>query len=425
MTRRSEFESLLSDIANAPVEFAAARMPARKSQATRSRRIKGNLAELDDDISEQAILLELRRAKNRLRKNPSLFSGDPDGYFTYDDPVLAITAYIHQSQFLMSSALGLAGDDGQKLRNESFWQWARTGIHMWLSRNDKAFQTLMGMTPDEPISIEKETMRIAVTGDAGFRGAAQRGVIESIRASHSKTPFDFVIHLGDIYFAGSRGEMLRNFLAPFQKAGPPVLTLVGNHDLYFGGDTFLDALDVLGQRGRYFEIENAHWRIACLDTALPAERMRRNSGLLDKGQLAWLQKRLDADDGRQTVLMSHHFPVSAWGGSSDGLKRQLNSRLSKIFSWYWGHEHLCATYDRRTIGFNGACVGNGAFLELWRLPTGPPPPEWYARSRCSCYEQNSKYWPHGYLELELRPDGISEHYHVESEEPRARFLARS
>lgn len=423
MTRRAEFESLLGDIISTPVEFAGVRSTA-KSTTKRSRRLRGNVTELDDGISEQAVLHELRRAKERLRRYPSLFSGDPDGYFTYDDPILAVAAYVYQSHLLMSSALGLAGDDGENLRNETFWQWARTGIHMWLSRNDKAFQTLMGMTPDEAIPVEKETIRIAVVGDAGFRGFAQRSVIESIEARHREMPFDFVIHLGDIYFAGSRAEMLKNFLAPFRKAGPRVLTLVGNHDLYFGGEPFLDALDDLQQPSRYFAVENAHWRIACLDTALPAQTLRRSAGLLDKGQLAWLDKRLALKDGRKTVLMSHHFAVSGWKASSQGLQRQLSRHFATIFSWYWGHEHACAVYDRRTAGFDGACVGNGAFLELWTMPTHTPLPEWYARGRCSCYEPTSKFWPHGYLELELRPDSVSESYHLEGGESYNRVLLR-
>lgn len=424
MNRKEDFEALLSDIADAPVSFAGGKPRRRKAGSTSKQRIKANLAELEDDISEEAVLMELRRAKARYKKDPSLFSGDPTDVFTYDDRVLAITAYLYQAHVQMSSVLGLAGTEGEDLRNESYWKWAKTAIHMLLSRNDKSYQTLMGMTPRETIKIDKEVLRIAVTGDAGFRGQAQTNVIYNIRDRHRAAPFDLLIHLGDIYFAGQGDEVLHHFLAPFKSAGPRVLTLAGNHDLYVGGDAFLSALEVLQQPGRYFCVENPHWRIACLDTALPAETLRRNSGLLDKGQLNWLDKQLEAGDGKKTLLMSHHYIISGWEKPSAGLKRQMTSRLNKIFAWYWGHEHSCAIYSKKVAGFYGACVGNGAFLELRKPRKRKPLPEWYAKGHCSCYRDRSKFWPHGYLELELQPKRVVENYHLETGESYTRILKR-
>jgi hypothetical protein len=437
MNRKEEFEALLSDIANAPIAFAGGKAP-RRAAASKSprrtkagvsdespRRIKANLSDLEDGVSEAAVLQELRRAKARQRRNPSLFSGDPDDVFTYDDRVLAVTAYLFQAHRQMSSVLGLAGKQGEELRNESYWKWAKTAIQMLLSRNDKSYQTLMGMTPRESIKFDKEILRIAVVGDAGYRGQAQSNVIYSIRDRHRTNPFDLLIHLGDIYFAGQGDEVLHHFLAPFRSAGPRVLTLAGNHDLYVGADAFLSALEVLHQPGRYFSIENPHWRVACLDTASPAETLRRNWGLLDKGQINWLDEQLKTDDGKKTLLMSHHYIISAWEKSSDALKRQLASRLNKIFAWYWGHEHGCAIYDRETVGFHGACVGNGAFMEVWKPPRRKPLPKWYAQGRCSCYHEQSKFWPHGYLELELQPTKAVEKYHLESRETHIRTLERT
>lgn len=415
MNKKEEFEALLGYIANLPVSFAGGKS-SRPSGANKSRHY--------EDISEEDILKELRRAKTRQKKNPSLFCGDPEGFFTYDDPVLAIAAYLYQSHLLMSSVIGIAGERGEDLRNESYWNWAKTAVHIWLSRNDESYKTLMGMTPHETIEIDKDVVRLAVTGDAGFQGQAQSNVIYSIRDKHRSVPFDLLIHLGDIYFAGHGAEFLRHFLAPFRSAGPRVLTLVGNHDLYFGGEAFINALKDLQQPGRYFCVETPHWRVLCLDTALPAETLRRNSGLLDEGQMIWLDKQLEKGDGKKMILMSHHYIVSGWGNSSDRLKRQLGSRLNKIFAWYWGHEHGCVTYDKKSAGFHGACIGNGAFLEVWKPPSRSPSPEWYATGRCSCYREQSEFWPHGYLELELQPQKIIENYHLENEEFYQRILER-
>src|SRR5205823_2900204 len=132
-----------------------------------------------------------------------------------------------------------------------------------------------------------------------------------------------------------------------------------------GADGFSHALDVLHQPGRYFDLETPVWRIAGLDTSLAAERLTRNDGLLDDGQLAWLDNLLQKQDGKRLILMSHHFTVSAWGSPSPSLVHQMRDRTAKVDAWYWGHEHGCATYEKTVVGFAGACVGNGAFRERW------------------------------------------------------------
>lgn len=423
MNRKQEFESLLSRIADAPILFAG-KTPPRSGAGSPPPRVKVNISDLALNIDEEAVLAELRRAKQRLKKDPSLFSGDPEGFFTYEDPVLAITAYLYQNHLLMSDALGIAGPGGERLRNESYWDWAKTAIHAWLSRNDKSCLTLMGMVPHEPYKLDQEVMRIAVVGDAGFRGQAQSNVIYDILETHRRTPFDLLIHLGDVYFSGNDGEFMHHFLGPFMKVGPTVLTLLGNHDLYFGCDGFLSVLDILRhQPGRYFCVENPHWRIACLDTALPAEHLLRNSGQIDKGQLAWLDRQLDVADGKKTVLMSHHFTVSGWEKPSQELKQLLASRLKKVFAWYWGHEHSCATYSKKAVGCYGACIGNGAFLAVRKPPRRRPEPTWYAKKgNCRCYRDQSDFWPHGYLELELQPTKVVETYHLEGGESHRRTL---
>jgi hypothetical protein len=402
MTQQKDFETLLTSIADAPV---------------------GSLGPDDGNgnIDENQVLHEIRLAKERLKADPSLFSGDPNRFFTYDDPVLAIMAYLYQSHAQMARVVGVAGPEGANLQEETFWKWAKTGVYMWRFRNSKSYDTLMGKTPREDIVIPKEVMRIGVAGDAGYFGQAQTNIIYNMREIHRHRPYDLLVHLGDIYFAGHGEEFLKHFLAPFMNVGPRVLTLVGNHDLYMGADSFLHALKVLKQPGRYFCIENPHWRIACLDTALPASSITRNAGRLDEGQLDWLDSLLDKDDGKKNILMSHHFVVSGWEKTSDELMNQLQPRLKKVFAWYWGHEHRSATYSKSTVGYHGACIGNGVFLEPWEAPTREPQPDWYPESRCACYG-SSDYWPHGYLDLELQPTRIIENYHLENGDSHTRTL---
>jgi hypothetical protein len=137
---------------------------------------------------------------------------------------------------------------------------------------------------------------------------------------------------------------------------------------------------------------------------------------------------LDARDARPLLLMSHHFITSAWNEEpSPALAAQLRDRIrGRVFAWYWGHEHGCAAYKRvRPYGYYGALVGNGAFRERRTAPRVMEKPiEWHPVGRCSCYGKGGPhFWPHGYLELELRPASIVEMYHVESQaEPYMRTL---
>jgi hypothetical protein len=421
--RKQEFEDLLTNITNARMHFAG-RASGARPKGKPPRRLKADLREFDWDVDDEAVISELRRAKSRQKRDPALFCGDPDGFFTYDDPVLAITAYLFHAHLRMSDALAIAGSRAEGLRNDALWTWAKVAVQTWLKRDHKSYGTLMGMTPRRPLVFDKDILRIAVTGDAGYEGPAQAGVLSNIRDRHKVASFDLLIHLGDVYFAGHPSEFLKNFLAPFMRVGPRVLTLVGNHDLYFGAEAFLSAMDILKQEGRYFSVENEYWKVICLDTALYAERLRRNSGLLDQGQLNWLDEQLETRNGKKVILMSHHYAISGWGKPSLGLKRQLTGRLNQVFAWYWGHEHCCATYSKGTSGINGACVGNGSFLEVKKEPTCTPAPTWYAKGHCICVRDDSKFWPHGYLELELLPGKLVETFHLEGGKSYRRTLRR-
>ncbi|MDT7688044.1 MAG: hypothetical protein QOE46_803 [Acidobacteriota bacterium] len=367
----------------------------------------------------------LREALSRLEANPALFSGDADGVFTYEDPVLAAASLWHRKGTEAAANVGVAAGEG--VSKWSIFNWMLTGISAWLNRPKGDYISLAGKTPQASVRLDKPLTRVAIIGDAGYNGSAQATVFRYVRERHRENPFDLVIHLGDTYFGGGEAEMLSNLLAPLSTLREGnVFTLCGNHDLYYGAKGYLAALHVLHQPGRYFAIETPRWRIACLDTALGAEGFLRDDGALDEGQLEWLDGCIAADDGRRLVLMSHHFIVSAWGGPSPTLNEQLAARLRdgrRIFSWYWGHEHGCATYGREPHGFYGACVGNGAFLQEYEEPVRPETTEWYAKGRCGCPgSAASKYWPHGYLELELGEEGAIETYHLENGETYARTL---
>lgn len=400
MSRKPEFEQDLQTLAQADFSVAAGQ-------------------------SDQDPAMLLREAYARLEEDPSLFSGDPDGVYTYDDPILAVAALWHQKGTKVASNIGTAGKGVSKA---SIFNWMLTGINAWLNRSQEDYVALAGKTPPaQPLMIDKPRIRIAVVGDAGFNGPAQTRVFRYISERHEEQNFDAVIHLGDTYFGGSEAEMLSNLLAPLSTLREGnVFSLCGNHDLYYGARGYLAALKILHQPGRYFAIETPNWRIGCLDTALGAYDIRRDDGKLDEGQLDWLLRYLVKKDDRPVVLMSHHYILSAWEKPAASLSFQLAEQLKKsgaVFSWYWGHEHGCSTYAREPHGFYGACVGNGAFMEKYKAPAASESLEWHATGPCTCENpKDSPLWPHGYLELELAETEVIETYHLETGEAHERIL---
>lgn len=372
----------------------------------------------------------LREAIGRLERRPDLRRLAPDGMVLYSDPILARAfAYARIANEAIAAA---AWEPGSELREggrddlRSLARWIQVAVRTWWSRDRKQLRDLAAFTPKKTLRLDQDVLRLAVVGDAGYRGNPQDHVLFLIRERHVRAPFDFVVHLGDTYFAGSELEFQRHLLMPFGELGIEMVTLCGNHDLYHGGAGYMFALTELGQPGRYFLIETPGWRIACLDTALAAESYLPSSdGKLDRAQLRWLHGLLAADDPRPLVLMSHHYIVSGWEDTAPSLSRQLG-RIApgRVFAWYWGHEHGCACYARGSWGFYGACIGNGAFLQPRTPPSaGRSTPEWFAQSSCACrVSRAGNYWPHGFLELELGPHGITETYRLEGDETHIRRL---
>jgi hypothetical protein len=386
----------------------------------------GELAQ-DDQVA-------LSEARQRLVDDPSLLKGDSAGGFTYSDETIENALYV--LRLMNNPSLVELSRAGHELNEgpREFARWIKVLFAAFRNQRHESLLQLAARHPAKGIVMNRSRLRIAVLGDAGFKGQAQARVLQMILSrhnQHSDSAFDAVIHLGDVYFAGSSGEMDTNFLTPFQafRQPPvaPVYTLVGNHDLYYGGESVIHALDDLHQPGRYFLIDTPAWRIICLDTSLADASLGRLHGRLDPDQLAWLQTSVNQAGSRSVIVMSHHYYVSAWKPAGDSLREQVEHLFKdKVFAWYWGHEHACATYDRDSNGFYGACVGNGSFRQKWSLPgfTGPGSPSWYADGRCTCYGSTGEDWPHGFLELDLcaadtgsnrwRATEIRETYHLEN-----------
>jgi hypothetical protein len=153
----------------------------------------------------------LSEAYQRLKDHPEIRRVAPDGKVTYSDPVLAIAS----SWATLAEDFGTASVEGADLTEAQIHRWALIAVQAWINRGDKGMGALTARVPKAPLTFDKDIVRIAVVGDAGYRGVPQSQVIFMIQEIHAKAPFDLIIHLGDVYFAAGEREMLRHLLVPF------------------------------------------------------------------------------------------------------------------------------------------------------------------------------------------------------------------
>ncbi len=201
---------------------------------------------------------------------------------------------------------------------------------------------------------------------------------------------DVLIHLGDIYYAGTADDDRDNFLKLIRAAVPsiPVYTLSGNHDMYSGGDPYYwllgqlntaPALQQYKQGASYFCLRSANWQLLAMDTGLhdcDPFTVNTNLTFLDPQEADWLVDKIQNAGGRKTILLSHHQLFTAFGDGvgqgPSGKYLAYNPNLYGVFKpylgnvslWLWGHEHNFEFFNPY-IGLNkGRCAGASAISVL-------------------------------------------------------------
>ncbi|TVY05599.1 metallophosphoesterase family protein [Paenibacillus cremeus] len=189
---------------------------------------------------------------------------------------------------------------------------------------------------------------------------------------------DLLIHLGDIYYSGTKEEAKTNFLDLIQKyvnqKKTRVFTLSGNHDMYSGGEGYYQLLQQLGQPASYFCLRNDYWQFQAMDTGLnDASPLSAHASIpyLDPLETDWHIHKLLTSDKRKTVLLSHHqlFSDVGVGEDSQGQKLVFNPHLqasfhnlmSQVECWLWGHEHNLILFHPYLNLQRGRCIGASAF----------------------------------------------------------------
>ncbi|KZS42343.1 hypothetical protein AWE51_02570 [Aquimarina aggregata] len=231
---------------------------------------------------------------------------------------------------------------------------------------------------------------IAVIGDWGT-GVWEDGnekycpaqlVIDGLK-NLEKQP-DIIIHLGDVYYAGTENEELKNFVNMLpDEYKNKVFTLNSNHEMYNGANGYFNealSSSFLTQQSEtsYFAIEINDWIIVALDSAyydesnLYLKGALTNSKVQNNSQIKFLTEM--ANKQKQLILMTHHNGITYDASElNNPLWDQVIGALGGAAPdvWYWGHIHngivykedLDITNSYKTIGGNPSklrCCGHAA-----------------------------------------------------------------
>jgi hypothetical protein len=238
---------------------------------------------------------------------------------------------------------------------------------------------------------------------------------------------DVVLHLGDTYYSGAKGEVANRLVGDWPVRGGNTVnrTLNGNHEMYSGGQGYFESLEsFFHQPASCFAMQNSNWILVCLDTAY-------KDFDLDSAQVAWLKSIVDAAGARKLLLFSHHQPFSQLDVQGPNLQRALADILSKqrIHGWFWGHEHRLVLYDTHSAwGFKGRCIGHGGFpavrdgltpprniyqwVDVPKQPSGVPAAKVLDGPNFWVAEDPMKYSPHGFVTLDFDGDKVWETYYT-------------
>lgn len=377
------------------------------------------------DPVEQALLINrYRGALDELERKTQVAS--PDVFVAPDEREISLI----QSDLARRgskerdlTAGGIEAKFGTGVAGGDWWGWAKS-LFDWIDRNEA--HALVRPTNANAMPLPDDA-RVAILGDWGTN---LYGAPASKRSIVATGPFDLVLHLGDVYYAGTTDEVKERFLDVWPTAAAKVSrALNSNHEMYSGGFGYFDeTLPAFRQDGSSFAFQTPHWLLIGLDTAYVDHAM-------DATQVAWVDAVIQAAPGRKVVLFSHQQLFSRLDKQGPKLRTALGHLLDRqtIKAWYWGHEHQCVIYDvHPALGVYGRCVGHGGIPEprvgavtsapidrqiagvTWRRLTGGDSPACLVLDGPNTYirGEEEKFGPHGYMTLEFKGPALTERVHL-------------
>ncbi len=192
------------------------------------------------------------------------------------------------------------------------------------------------------ISSADSKTRFAVIGDFGTGDDDQIAMANLMHDLHLKSPFDFVLTVGDnIYPNGSGKYFDSNFEAPFKNFlndRVPFYAALGNHDVERGREDQMQypLFNMAGRR--YYTVRKGNGF---------AEFFIIDATDLDATQMSWLENALMTSKAVWKVALTHQSLYSS--GKKHGSDEKLRAQLEPLFIRYGvkvsfsGHDHI---YER-------------------------------------------------------------------------------
>ncbi|SFZ89541.1 Calcineurin-like phosphoesterase [Flaviramulus basaltis] len=234
----------------------------------------------------------------------------------------------------------------------------------------------------------KDTITIAVLGDWGTGvwkdGHQEKCPAELVIDGIASLNPDYVIHLGDVYYAGTSKEERKHLLGLLKgKLTGELYTMNSNHEMYDGAnglyDIALKSDDFAAQGGRtYFSIDLGDWILVGLDSAYFDDSFLYMNGSLYKNkvkneQIEFLKG--IAAQNKSILLMTHHNGIGIkdhkfnlnnklWNQVTEALgttnkNGTLTPHLPDV--WYWGHVHNGLVYNTEALkSVSGLTIPNTA-----------------------------------------------------------------
>ncbi|MEA2163520.1 MAG: hypothetical protein QOK37_1647 [Thermoanaerobaculia bacterium] len=223
---------------------------------------------------------------------------------------------------------------------------------------------------DFRVQMPEGDVSIAIAGDWGTGLFTSNQIALKMAAGNPM----ITLHLGDVYYSGTDGEIFDKFLGHFPHGSFASLALNSNHEMYSGGHGYFNLIlkdpnFAARQKASYFCLFNSKWQIIGLDSAYDAQGGIHfyDSGNLRQTQLQWLTAQLQNGkaNGRRSLIFTHHNPIGIRGKFDQHFLDQIIAAAqgNPFDYWYWGHEHDAAVYrafpTAANFSFSGRCVGHG------------------------------------------------------------------
>lgn len=228
------------------------------------------------------------------------------------------------------------------------------GVHKFIQQPSPTFN-----------SSSPNGARVAIIGDWGT-GAYKDGHVKDCPAQlvidgiMKLDPLpDYIIHLGDVYYAGTKREERKHLIdmLPSDYKGK-LFTMNSNHEMYDGAnglfkETITNSKFKPQEGSTYFSLEIGDWIVVGLDSAYYDQSFLYMDGAIHNGtdgmeQVEFLKKNA-AIKGKQLLLLTHHNGIEYNG--SDINKTLWDQVVNEALggkapdAWYWGHVHNGIVYE--------------------------------------------------------------------------------